>query len=139
VAGESLWPASRSAKHADVGPAGWEDRHMGLSWFGTLIDCDDPERLASFWGEALGYVVVYRSATAVAVAADADTNPGLMFVRVADVKHGKNRLHLDLRPDDQGTEVDRLLALGATRADIGQGEVPWVVLADPEGNEFCVL
>jgi hypothetical protein len=51
----------------------------------------------------------------------------------------KNRLHLDLRPDDQGAEVERLVSLGAGHADIGQGEHSWVVLADPEGNEFCVL
>ena len=54
-------------------------------------------------------------------------------------KKGKNRLHVDLRPDDQDAEVARLESLGATRADIGQGETRWVVMADPEGNEFCVL
>jgi Glyoxalase-like domain len=58
---------------------------------------------------------------------------------VPESKRVKNRLHLDFRPDDQDLEVDRLLALGASRVDIGQGESPWVVLADPEGNEFCVL
>ncbi len=51
----------------------------------------------------------------------------------------KNRLHLDFRPDDRDTEVERMLALGATRSDVGQGEQAWVVLADPEGNEFCIL
>jgi hypothetical protein len=60
-------------------------------------------------------------------------------VPVPESKTVKNRLHLDFRPDDQELEVDRLLALGATRVDIGQGERSWVVLADPEGNEFCVL
>ena len=57
-------------------------------------------------------------------------------------KTGKNRLHLDLAPPadgDQQAEVDRLVALGATRIDIGQGDVSWVVMADPDGNEFCVL
>ena len=57
----------------------------------------------------------------------------------AQEKAGKNRLHIDLRPDDQAAEVDRLVGLGAQRVDIGQGDVSWVVLADPEGNEFCVL
>jgi hypothetical protein len=60
-------------------------------------------------------------------------------VPVPESKTVKNRLHVDFRPDDQELEVDRLLALGATRVDIGQGERSWVVLADPEGNEFCVL
>jgi hypothetical protein len=64
------------------------------------------------------------------------------FLRVGDPKRVKNRLHLDVAPfagDDQAAEVARLRALGATPADVGQGEVTWVVLADPEGNEFCVL
>ena len=65
--------------------------------------------------------------------------PGLLFELVPEPKTGKNRLHLDFRPADQDAEVQRLLGLGATRADIGQGDVSWVVLADPEGNEFCVL
>jgi hypothetical protein len=63
----------------------------------------------------------------------------LLFVRVAESKSIKNRLHLDFRPDDRDVEVERLIGLGATRVDIGQGEPSWVVLADPEGNEFCVL
>jgi len=58
---------------------------------------------------------------------------------VGEAKAAKNRLHLDFRPDDQAAEVDRLLAQGAVLRDVGQGEQPWVVLADPEGNEFCVL
>jgi len=58
---------------------------------------------------------------------------------VPEDKTVKNRLHLDLRPDDQAAEVERLVGLGATRVDLGQGEASWVVLADPEGNEFCVL
>jgi len=66
--------------------------------------------------------------------------PDLLFLRVAELKSGKNRLHLDLRPVDQAAEVARLERLGALRADVGQGpEVTWVVLADPDGNEFCVL
>jgi hypothetical protein len=66
--------------------------------------------------------------------------PDLLFLRVPEEKSGKNRLHLDLRPVDQAAEVARLESLGARRADVGQGpEVTWVVLADPDGNEFCVL
>ena len=64
---------------------------------------------------------------------------GLLFGAVPEAKTVKNRLHLDFRPDDRDAEVERLLALGATRADVGQGDESWVVLADPEGNEFCVL
>jgi hypothetical protein len=66
--------------------------------------------------------------------------PDLLFIRVTEPKHGQNRLHLDLRPADQAAEVARLEALGATRTDVGQGDaVSWQVMADPEGNEFCVL
>ena len=63
----------------------------------------------------------------------------LIFVEVHDEKKVKNRIHLDLNPDDRDAEVERVLALGATRVDIGQKDVTWVMLADPEGNEFCVL
>jgi hypothetical protein len=64
-----------------------------------------------------------------------------VFVTVPEAKTVKNRLHLDIRPVDGSheTEVERLIGLGARRADVGQGSAPWVVLADPEGNEFCVL
>jgi hypothetical protein len=66
--------------------------------------------------------------------------PTLVFVRVPEGKAVKNRLHLDVRPTGPyEEELQRLLGLGATRADVGQGSVPWVVLADPEGNEFCLL
>ncbi len=69
----------------------------------------------------------------------ADSHPEILFVAVPDGKRIPNRLHLDFRPDDQEAEVARLLGLGARHADVGQGEQSWVVLADPEGNEFCVL
>ena len=66
--------------------------------------------------------------------------PCLLFIKAPDAKSAKNRLHLDLRPDDRDAEVARLEALGAKRVDIGQGpDVTWVVMADPDGNEFCVL
>jgi predicted enzyme related to lactoylglutathione lyase len=68
-----------------------------------------------------------------------DRLPGLDFVRLDESKKVKNRLHLDFRPDDQDAEVARLEAHGAKRVDIGQGDQSWVVMADPEGNEFCVL
>lgn len=68
-----------------------------------------------------------------------DRLPGILFLASDDAKQGHNRLHLDLRPDNQAAEVERLIEMGASRVDVGQGDVPWVVLADPEGNEFCVL
>jgi hypothetical protein len=67
-------------------------------------------------------------------------SPDLLFLRVPETKTVKNRLHIDLRPEDQDAEVERLLGLGASLADVGQGaEATWVVMADPDGNEFCVL
>jgi hypothetical protein len=84
-------------------------------------------------------VVVDVDSDEIEIRASEDRLPGLLFVAVPDPKSGKNRLHLDFRGDDQQAEVERLLGLGAVRADVGQGEETWVVLADPEGNEFCVL
>jgi len=66
-------------------------------------------------------------------------SPDILFLEVPEAKTVKNRMHLDLRPGDQQAEVSRLKALGASEVDIGQGDVSWVVMADPEGNEFCVL
>jgi predicted enzyme related to lactoylglutathione lyase len=109
------------------------------------IDAADPDRLAAFWQEALGWRRTYDKPDQVALeppegSLEDGVVPDLLFLRVPDQKSGKNRLHLDLRPDDQAAEVTRLEGLGATRVDIGQGdEVGWVVMADPEGNEFCVL
>ncbi len=112
-----------------------------------VIDAADPSRLAAFWATALGWEVVSDESDEAAVAPAGFSYPGpaalpLVFVPVTDPKTGKNRVHLDLSTtsdEHQAAEVERLLALGAARADIGQGDVPWEVLADPEGNEFCVL
>ena len=95
-----------------------------------------------FWGEVIGWPVVYDQDGDVAIRAPDGRGPFLTFGPPGTAKSGKNRLHLDVAPhagDDQLAEVDRLIALGARRVDIGQGDVPWVVLADPDGNEFCVL
>ena len=95
-----------------------------------------------FWGEAIGWPVVYDQDGDVAIRAPDGRGPFITFGPPGVAKSGKNRLHLDLAPqadDDHAAEVDRLIALGARRIDIGQGDVPWVVLADPDGNEFCVL
>lgn len=112
---------------------------MPLEWEQVNVDAAQPAALARWWAEALGWVVTFEAEDEVEIRPAADRVPGLLFVPVPEAKTVKNRLHLDFRPDDQAAEVERLLGLGATRADVGQGEQPWVVLADPEGNEFCVL
>jgi catechol 2,3-dioxygenase-like lactoylglutathione lyase family enzyme len=112
---------------------------MGLEWEQTIVGAQDPERLGRWWQEALGWVVVNDDPEQFEIRPTANQLPGLLFLAVPEHKTVKSRLHLDFRPDDRDKEVDRLLALGATRADVGQGEVSWAVLADPEGNEFCIL
>ena len=105
-------------------------------------DAADPQRIAAFWALALGYVTEPGfDEPGVASIVDPDgRGPAIGFLKVPEGKTAKNRLHIDLAPDDRDAEVDRLLTLGATRADVGQGDdVSWVVLADPEGNEFCLL
>ena len=108
-----------------------------------VADAADPAASARWWAKALGWEVAFETRHEVDVEPPAGT-PGipLVFVPVPDAKTVPNRVHLDLAspsPEAQTALVDRLLGLGATPADIGQGEVPWVVLADLEGNEFCVL
>jgi catechol 2,3-dioxygenase-like lactoylglutathione lyase family enzyme len=109
------------------------------------IDTTDPARLAGFWESALGWRRTYERDDEVVLEPPAGSPedgivPDLLFLRVPEDKAGKNRLHLDLRPGDQAAEVARLEGLGARRADVGQGaDVRWVVMADPDGNEFCVL
>ena len=112
----------------------------------VLVDCRDAEVLSAFWCAALGYEVVERSGDDVEIGPPGQPEKGpvptLLFQAVPDPTPGKNRLHLDLNATDrdQAAELERLLALGATRADVGQtGEEPWHVLADPEGNVFCLL
>ena len=113
---------------------------MGVQPRSLAIDCNDPERLAAFWSAVLEWGIVSRDEDGAVQIAPADRSGWrLSFELVPGTKTGKNRLHLDLSPSDQAKELDRLLELGATRADIGQGDVPWIVLADPEGNEFCLL
>ncbi len=105
-----------------------------------VIDCADPESLARFWTAVLGWQVTERGQGIVSIGAPGSPF-GLDFPLVPEPKQVKNRLHLDLNPTDrdQDAELQRLLDLGATPADVGQGDVSWHVLADPEGNEFCLL
>jgi predicted enzyme related to lactoylglutathione lyase len=112
---------------------------VSLEWEQTIVDARDPAALGRWWQEALGWVVVNDDPAEYEIRPAHDRLPGLLFAEVPESKTVKNRLHLDFRPDDRDAEVARLLALGATRADVGQGEQTWVVLRDPEGNEFCVL
>jgi predicted enzyme related to lactoylglutathione lyase len=109
------------------------------------VDSNDPDKLARFWADVLGWRRTYEDGDEVVLEPPAGSPedgvaPDLLFLRVPEPKSVKNRLHLDLRPDDQEAEVGRVEALGAQRVSVGQGDdVSWVVLADPEGNEFCVL
>lgn len=112
---------------------------MTLEWEQVIIDAADPVALGRWWAEALGWIVVNDDPEEFEIRPAPDRLPGLLFATVPEPKTLKNRLHLDFRPDDQCAEIDRLLVLGARHADVGQGEETWVVLADPEGNEFCVL
>ncbi|KOG35184.1 VOC family protein [Streptomyces resistomycificus] len=112
---------------------------MTLEWEQVVVDAADPGALGRWWAEALGWVVVGDLPDEFEIRPQKDRLPGLLFAPVPEGKTVKNRLHLDFRPVDQEAEVARLLALGARHADVGQGEQSWVTLADPEGNEFCVL
>jgi hypothetical protein len=114
------------------------------------IDCADPHGLARFWCAVLGYEVQDEDDEIVTIGSPlvpegkerrGPVPPALTFARVPEGKTVKNRLHIDVNPTDreQADEVRRLLDLGARHADVGQGDVSWVVLADPEGNEVCVL
>jgi len=117
-----------------------DEQPAPLSLSAIALDCADPRELGRFWAEALGWNTDYEDDDEVALQAPGKTGPELLFLQVPEPKAAKNRLHLDLNPDDQDAEVERLEGLGANRVDIGQGdEVTWVVLGDPEGNEFCVL
>src|SRR5919199_5014314 len=124
-----------------------------LRWYSTVVSSRDHRAQAAWWARALGWQVFFEddheavvvpgwAAEAAAATPFDRVPPGLVFLPVPEPKTGKNRLHLDLAPSadsDHAAEVERLLDLGARRVDVGQGDAPWVVLADPEDNEFCVL
>ncbi|WP_299038405.1 VOC family protein [uncultured Pseudokineococcus sp.] len=106
------------------------------------IDAVEPRPVAEFWCAVLGWEVVDADETIVSIGAADGSGPTIDVLRVPEAKTTKNRLHLDLRADGTSTaaELARLEALGARRVDVGQDEdVSWVVLADPEGNELCLL
>jgi glyoxalase superfamily protein len=108
----------------------------------VTVDCADPRAMARFWDEAMDWTLHQVDDDRAVLRSARGVGPYLRLVRTPDSKTVKNRVHLDLRPypgDDQAAEVTRLRALGATDVDLGQGDVSWTCLADPEGNEFDVL
>ena len=114
---------------------------MGTRLWELCFDANDPLRLARFWAGALGWDIHGETRAEIGLMPTDGTPFGLVFVAVPEPKVGKNRIHLDLvseSPAHHAEMVDRLVAQGASPIDIGQGEVGWTVLADPEGNEFCV-
>jgi predicted enzyme related to lactoylglutathione lyase len=118
---------------------------MTLSVQCLCFDTTDPEPVARFWAAALGWRVTHGEPHEYVLEPPAGSPedgvvPDLLFLRVPEGKAVKNRLHLDLRPEDQAAEVARLEGLGATRTSAGQGpEATWITMADPDGNEFDVL
>ena len=111
------------------------------------IDAHDLKKIASFWAAALDWKITFEDENEISLelldeSPEVGRIPDILFIKVPDDKVVKNRLHFDLRPQDQATEVSRLESLGAKKIEIGQSDydgTTWVVMADPEGNEFCVL
>ena len=111
------------------------------------IDSEDPKKLAEFWAAALDWKITFEDEIEVCIelldgSPEVGRIPDMLFLKNPDKKSVKNRLHFDLRPQNQDLEVARLEALGAKKIEIGQSNyqgTTWVVMADPEGNEFCVL
>ena len=115
---------------------------MPLTLHHIVIDARDLVGLARFWSEALGWKILSQREREVVIGPEETAPVGICFMPVTDAKTVKNRVHLDLTTgvEDRDAEIERLLALGARKVDIGQtGEESWTVLADPEGNEFCVV
>ena len=122
---------------------------MGARFTELVIDCRDPNRVAEFWAAVLGYEVIDRGPHGEVeiglpnrARGDPAGAPTLVFVPVPEHKTVKNRIHIDVNPTetDQSNELRRLMRLGARRVDVGQSQdVTWVVLADVEDNEFCLL
>jgi len=114
---------------------------MTIAQLGLVLDCADPERLAEFWGPALGYVNLGTAGSYVALYPDGAPGPKLLLQRVDEPKSVKNRMHVDIEVADIYAEVARLVSLGATQiseAPCSEHGSTWVLMTDPEGNEFCV-
>lgn len=118
---------------------------MTLRIQSITFDTQDPAPIARFWADVLGWRITFEEPDEFVIEPPAGSpengvSPDVLFVRVPEGKTIKNRVHLDLRPEDQAAEVNRLEALGARRVNVGQtDDVTWVVMADPDGNEFCIL
>jgi hypothetical protein len=112
---------------------------MSLRFTELCIDAADIHTLGQWWSTVLGWPMKVDDDGDVQVSPPDGNGPLLLFRAVPDGKVVKNRLHVDFTADDQAAEVERVIGLGASRVDIGQGDPSWVVLADPEGNEFCIL
>jgi Glyoxalase-like domain len=129
---------------------------MALKWYSVVVDCHDLRAQARWWADVLDWQLAFETDQEAAIVPNCAQNerisaeewtrvgPGLVFVPVPEGKAVKNRLHIDLAPhstDDRDALIESLLARGATKVDVGQdaAKASWTVLADPEGNEFCVL
>ena len=115
--------------------------HNPVPHFGLVLDCADPERLAEFWAEALGYANVGSAGVYVALYPREGNGPKLLLQRVTEPKATKNRMHLDIEVPDIDVEADRLSGLGAQRISddtCSEHGSTWILMADPEGNEFCI-
>lgn len=112
---------------------------MTVRWYALNIAATDPARLARWWAEVLRLKILDEDDDDVMVGSSEQALPILYFHRSVEPAAQPARMHLDLSPVDQDAEVERLLDMGARHVDIGQGKRGWVVLADPEGNLFCVL
>lgn len=129
---------------------------MSLRWYTVVVDCHDARAQGHWWAAALAWQIVYEADDEIVIIpgwVDLTTlaqvpwdrqGTGMVFVPVPEAKTLKNRLHIDLAPhtsQDRDAEIARLIEMGARRIDVGQdeGDATWTVLADPEGNEFCVL
>ena len=124
-----------------VAPPPGHLRDMAAHLANIVIDCQDPDQLATFWQHVLGWEHREVDDDGVEIGDGAPGGVAILFERVRERKAGKNRVHIDVRPRgcDQASELARLRQLGARLVDVGQEDVSWVVLADPEGNEFCLL
>lgn len=140
--GDATWTVLADPEGNELCVLEPRERYQGCGRLAAVVvDAHDPASLARFWALASGWRVGFEEGPVTSLHHPGARPPDLDFVRVADRKTVKNRLHLDvLAPGgDVEAEVARLVEAGAVPVDIGQGDVPWAVLADPEGNELCVL
>lgn len=137
-------PAGETAP-VDVDGGVWDHLGMSIRIQCICVDTTDPASIATWWSQALGWRITLQSDDEWVLEPPAGSpedgvSPDLLFLKVPEPRTTKNRLHLDLRPDDQAAELARFEELGARRVDVGQsGDASWVVMADPDGNEFCIL